>query len=117
MSVPVLPTRLADLLCPDLVVEVAGTRRMLERYPDGQGDWRPHPKSRTLTAFGTLDEARLMGNWTLRRGPQVLVTAPRLVLMRRTVVSHLIHRRAQLGTYYRALGVSVPGTFGPSADE
>ena len=38
----------ATLLFSDLDVELATTRRMLERVPDGKDDWRPHKKSRTL---------------------------------------------------------------------
>jgi len=33
------------------------------------------------------------------------------------VLNHHIHHRAQLTVYYRLLGVSVPGLYGPSADE
>jgi uncharacterized damage-inducible protein DinB len=29
----------------------------------------------------------------------------------------MAHHRAQLGVYLRLLGVAVPGTYGPSADE
>jgi hypothetical protein len=32
----------ATLLFSDLDVELATTRRMLERVPDGKDDWRPH---------------------------------------------------------------------------
>lgn len=35
-------------LFPDLEGELATTRRMLERVPNGNNDWRPHPKSRSL---------------------------------------------------------------------
>lgn len=37
----------------DLTRELAITRRMLERYPDGRGAWRPHPKSRTLAELAS----------------------------------------------------------------
>ena len=53
-----------ELLYPDLDQELATTRRMLERVPDGHEDWRPHEKSMTLghlashlaqlPAFGSL---------------------------------------------------------------
>jgi uncharacterized damage-inducible protein DinB len=36
------------LLFPDLDAEISTTRRMLERVPNGNEDWRPHPRSRTL---------------------------------------------------------------------
>src|SRR4051812_6213084 len=38
----------ARLLYPDLPQELALTRRMLERVPDGNFEWRPHGKSMTL---------------------------------------------------------------------
>src|SRR5438132_4091701 len=41
------------LLFPDLESELATTRRMLERVPNGNNDWRPHTKSRTLGELAT----------------------------------------------------------------
>jgi uncharacterized damage-inducible protein DinB len=41
------------LLFPDLESELATTRRMLERVPNGNNDWRPHVKSRTLGELAT----------------------------------------------------------------
>ncbi|MFL5602350.1 MAG: DinB family protein [Gemmatimonadaceae bacterium] len=41
------------LLFPDLEAELATTRRMLERVPNGQNDWRPHTKSRSLGDLAT----------------------------------------------------------------
>ncbi len=55
--------------------------------------------------------------WTLKFGDYVIVSAPKCVLMRQLLISHIIHHRAQLGVYYRQLGVPVPSTYGPSADE
>ena len=37
----------------DLDREMATTRRMLERYPSGKGEWLPHDKSRSLSALAT----------------------------------------------------------------
>lgn len=42
-----------ELLYDDFAGEHAATRRMLERYPDGKGSWRPHEKSRTLSQLAT----------------------------------------------------------------
>ena len=42
-----------ELLYDDFTGEHASTRRMLERYPDGRGNWRPHEKSRTLAQLAT----------------------------------------------------------------
>jgi uncharacterized damage-inducible protein DinB len=157
------------LLFPELDGELAKTRRMLERFPDGKADWRPHQKSRSLAELAShiagiprhgarlietdeldvatrpipanvstaadlvqkFDEAvaalrlalpkatteLLEQPWTMRSGPTVLISAPRRRLLRDMLISHIVHHRAQLGVYYRLLDVSVPGTYGPSADE
>src|SRR5688572_3398649 len=39
---------LIDTLLPEFDREMGLTRRALERVPDGQFDWRPHPTSMTL---------------------------------------------------------------------
>jgi len=158
-----------ELLYADFANEHASTRRVLQRYPDGQGDWRPHEKSRALaplathvadivnrgtmlletdgvdvagrqpvapidsaaglveyfdggvsrfmTALGSVDLDALARPWALRRGSQVIIEAPKRTLLRTMMMSHLVHHRAQLGVYYRLLGVPVPGVYGPSADE
>lgn len=47
MSTPSKPS-LSDFLYTDLDNEFRTTRRMLERFPAGHNDWRPHAKSMTL---------------------------------------------------------------------
>src|SRR5213595_3585050 len=42
-----------SVLFADLDSELATTRRMLERVPEGQNEWRPHAKSRTLGELAT----------------------------------------------------------------
>ncbi len=69
------------------------------------------------TALATADFEHLARPWALRRGGHVLVQESRRVLLRRMMMSHLVHHRAQLGVYYRLLGVPVPGAYGPSADD
>ena len=157
------------LLFPDYAMELATTRRILERVPDGKNDWKPHEKSMTLDAlathvaqlpgFGVLmltgDEFDISGglppaaggdtatrlktfddvaaqltsllkkmtweqarsNWKFRAGDRVIVDAPRGTLIRSMVLTHIAHHRAQLGVYLRLLGVPVPSTYGPTADE
>jgi uncharacterized damage-inducible protein DinB len=39
---------IADALLPEFDREMGVTRRLLERLPDGQFAWQPHPKSMTL---------------------------------------------------------------------
>lgn len=159
----------SELLFSDFAAEHASTRRVLERYPDGKGEWRPHEKSRTLTHLAThvadianrgtvvlttdgmevgarppmtpidsasellavfnanverLNEAlakvdldALAKPWAIRHQGRTIMEAPRREMVRVIMMSHLIHHRAQLGLYYRLLGVAVPGVYGPSADD
>src|SRR6266480_1079629 len=45
---------LAELLLPEFDEEMAATRRVLARVPDGKASWKPHPKSMTLGRLATL---------------------------------------------------------------
>jgi uncharacterized damage-inducible protein DinB len=58
-----------------------------------------------------------MGSWSLLSGGNILMTLPRIAVLRSFVMNHLIHHRAQLGVYLRLLDVPVPSIYGPSADE
>jgi uncharacterized damage-inducible protein DinB len=42
-----------DVLLPEFEREMGSTRRVLERVPLQEADWRPHPKSRTLLQLAT----------------------------------------------------------------
>lgn len=68
-------------------------------------------------ALAKADLSALSSTWTVRRGDQVMLSGPKYRLLRTVMMSHLIHHRAQLGVYYRLLGVPVPGMYGPSADD
>ena len=45
---------MADILLPELDQEMASTRRLLERVPADQGQWKPHPKSFALGHLAQL---------------------------------------------------------------
>lgn len=68
-------------------------------------------------ALSKVTFADLEKPWTLRFGNHVLLSGMRRALMRTLLINHVIHHRAQLGVYYRLLGIPVPGLYGPSADE
>jgi uncharacterized damage-inducible protein DinB len=68
-------------------------------------------------ALARADLAALSSEWLVRRGDQVMLRGPKYRLLRTVMMSHLVHHRAQLGVYYRLLGVPVPGMYGPSADD
>jgi uncharacterized damage-inducible protein DinB len=74
--------------------------------------------SRELTdLIEGADWSALQQTWTLRIGEQVILNDQKGKLLRTLGLSHMAHHRAQLGVYLRLLGVAVPGTYGPSADE
>ncbi len=43
--------KISDSLLPEFDQEMANTRKVLERVPEGKGDWKPHAKSSTLAAL------------------------------------------------------------------
>ena len=56
-------------------------------------------------------------NWKLSAGEKTFYNGPRMGAMRRMMMNHVIHHRAQLGVYLRLNDVAVPSVYGPSADE
>jgi uncharacterized damage-inducible protein DinB len=50
------PSTIAELLLPEFDQEMTITRTVLERVPDGegQGEWRPHPKSFPMAHLAQL---------------------------------------------------------------
>jgi uncharacterized damage-inducible protein DinB len=55
--------------------------------------------------------------WTLKAAGHPVLTQPRYMILRQMVLNHLVHHRAQLGTYLRIHGEKVPQMYGPTADE
>jgi uncharacterized damage-inducible protein DinB len=56
-------------------------------------------------------------SWTLRLGNKIVLNAPRAAVFRTAYLTHTAHHRAQLGVYLRLLDISVPWSYGRSADE
>jgi uncharacterized damage-inducible protein DinB len=67
-------------------------------------------------ALKSANDADFTVPWSLKRGDQVLFTAPRGSVVR-THISHLSHHRGQLTVYLRLLDVPIPSIYGPTADE
>jgi DinB family len=55
--------------------------------------------------------------WALKMGGHTAFTMPKIGVVRSMILNHIIHHRGQLSVYYREVGVPVPATYGPSADE
>lgn len=163
---------LADLLVQEFDLEMATTRRVLERVPDADGAWRPHPKSfpiahlaqlvarmpswatmmmrlpefdvapaggsgpgytieTTATLLAEFDrnvaearaalaagtDAEFDAPWSLKAAGHVVDRKSRYLMLRTSMLNHLVHHRAQLGVYLRLVDVAVPPIYGPTADE
>lgn|SRR5262249_27869401 len=71
-------------------------------------------EAREVLAQATDDDFSVL--WSLKAGPRVLMTQPRLAVMRQNI-NHLSHHRGQLTVYLRLLDVPIPSIYGPTADE
>lgn len=94
-------------------------------------DYKPHVATSTDDLLKILDDnlakaeetlknspdAKFMENWTMRDGDKVFFTLPKAAVLRSFVFNHWIHHRAQLGVYLRLLGVPLPSSYGPTADQ
>lgn len=55
--------------------------------------------------------------WKMTNDGEILFELPKLNVLQSMVMNQFPHHRAQLGVYFRLLDISVPATYGPSADE
>ncbi|HEX2209485.1 MAG TPA: DinB family protein [Longimicrobium sp.] len=66
---------IAEMLLPEWDVELATTRRVLQRVPDDRGEWRPHHKSFPMAHLAQL-VSRMPGWATMMMNTQELDIAP-----------------------------------------
>lgn len=160
-------------LLPEFDVEMANTRKALERIPESKLDWKAHPKSNTIgwvgmhlaeipgwtdtalskdsfdiappgevpyttpkatsvkqileifdknvqssrAALSVAKDDDVFKPWSLLDGGKVMLTMPRIAVVRTFVLNHSIHHRGHLCVYLRLNDVPVPGMYGPSGDE
>ena len=64
----------------------------------------------------TTDE-HLMKPWAFFVAGQKISEDPRYIVLRDTVLNHLMHHRGQLSVYLRLLEAKVTSLYGPTADE
>jgi len=84
-------------------------KQVLEVFDKGVADLRA-----AIEATGDDEWGR---HWKLSAGEKVFFSGPRIAAIRRMMMNHIIHHRAQLGVYLRLNNVAVPSVYGPSADE
>ena len=106
-------------------------RDELDMLPGGKPLDSPPPPADTAELVATFDrnaaaaraaiasatDADLFQPWSLLQNGVILMTLPKVAVLRSFVFNHLIHHRAQLGVYLRLNDVPVPSLYGPSADE
>jgi uncharacterized damage-inducible protein DinB len=67
-------------------------------------------------ALASATDEHLMTNWRLLAGGNVVMEAPRYLMIQHTF-NHWAHHRGQTTVYLRLLGAKVPTLYGPSADD
>jgi uncharacterized damage-inducible protein DinB len=83
--------------------------QILQAFADSQ----PAAKER----LAALSEEQALAPWTLTNHGSEVFTVPKIGLARSLMFNHLYHHRGQLSVYLRLLNVSVPVTYGRTADE
>jgi uncharacterized damage-inducible protein DinB len=68
------------------------------------------------TALENTNDRHLMTSWRLLAGGNVVLEAPRYVMIQDTI-NHWAHHRGQMTVYLRLMGAKVPAIYGPSADD
>ncbi len=56
-------------------------------------------------------------SWKMTKGAETIFETSKFNALETMVMNQFPHHRAQLGVYFRLLDISVPATYGPSADE
>ena len=67
-------------------------------------------------AFASTTDEHLLTSWRLLARGQVVIEAPRHVMIQDTI-NHWTHHRGQMTVYLRLMGAKVPALYGPSADD
>ena len=102
----------------------------LDVAPERDSRTKQAPKETSEALLQALDEAaagarsaleqttdeHLMTSWRLLARGQVVMEAPRHVMIQDTI-NHWAHHRGQMTVYLRLLGAKVPALYGPSADD
>ena len=99
-------TMIIELMLAEFDREMVGTRRSLERVPEGQNEWKPHEKSMPLGYLAGL--IATMPRWIVS-----IVVEDGLDL---ASPGQYCSRAFDTG-YLRLNGKPVPALYGPSADE
>jgi uncharacterized damage-inducible protein DinB len=96
-------------LQPGFKPRIAGsTAELLEIFDKSAEEGR--------ASIAAATEEDMQKDWTFKFGDQISITRMRTNVIRR-FINHLVHHRAQLGVYLRLNDITIPGMYGPSADD
>ena len=68
-------------------------------------------------ALETTSNEQLLEDWTMRYGDTNMFSGKKETAVRRYVLNHTVHHRAQLGVYLRLNNTKVPASYVNSADD
>jgi len=71
--------------------------------------------ARSILAGAT--DKQMMEPWTFKKRGKLVLTMPKVAVVRAFVFNHMVHHRGQLTVYLRLKDVPLPGIYGPTADE
>lgn len=86
-----------------------------EKTSDLLAQFDKHVKD-ARAAIAAAKDADYDAMWSLKRGPTVLMSMPRGVVVRQHI-SHISHHRGQMTVYLRLNDIAVPSIYGPTADD
>jgi uncharacterized damage-inducible protein DinB len=100
----------------------------LHQVPDFRDIPQPASRNEVLKAFEesiatvrsilpTLDDTAMNATWRMMAGDTEIVAMPREQFVRNIMLNHWYQHRGQFSVYLRLLGMPVPASWGPSADE
>ena len=69
------------------------------------------------SALSTWDDDTMLETWRMVAGGQEVLAQPRAQFLRDIMLSHWYQHRGQFSVYLRILDITVPASWGPSADE
>jgi uncharacterized damage-inducible protein DinB len=72
--------------------------------------------AKALEVLPSASDEMLEKQWKFRVGEHVVFDKPRKDVIRGGI-NHIIHHRGQLSVYLRLLGVPLPNSYGPTADD
>lgn len=89
-------TPVLDLLAREMEQEARTTRKMLERIPDDQFDWQPHPKSMTVRRLAT--HIAELPSWV-----GMVLTTSELDFAQSPYQPEVVHNTAELLAYFERM--------------